>query len=186
MALRFNPKRVDVVEIDPVLVRIGRTMHPEKPYADARVHTENDDARAFLRQASGTWDVIVMNALDSHHQLPGLSTLRLESFICTAFLLQYTLGLRLTFAAIWIGVPIFFAALIFSHSFRDVSDTASAFGANLLGVVVGGTVEYSSMVWGLNSLYIATAAMYLGVLGVDWWVRRAPAGKRAALALSES
>lgn len=375
MALRFKPERVDVVEIDPVLIAAGHELHPERPYADPRVHVVNNDARAFLRQGSETWDLIVMNALDSHHQLPGLSTLRLESFIYTtdafrdvrrrmapdsifvvhlgstrewmgrrlfasltaafgkeprlfttkdspfgsvafvygpeavlsnvggevvelspadraryavptelatddwphlyleskklprlyaqslalivtftvvllvgpmltlgrpsqlqmfllgggfmlletrsitqsallfgatwivnavvigtilgvvfvgnaivmrglapppavcwiglfaalfagyainpAFILEYTLFARLSFAAVWIGAPIFFASLIFSDAFRDVTDTAAAFGANLLGVVVGGALEYTSMMWGLNSLYLTTMALYL-------------------------
>jgi SAM-dependent methyltransferase len=83
IALKAGAKHVDVVEIDPVLVDFGHTVHPQRPYADARVHTVNDDARAFLRRSTGDYDLIVMNALDSHHQLPGLSTLRLESYIYT-------------------------------------------------------------------------------------------------------
>jgi hypothetical protein len=74
---------VDAVEVDPVLTYFGHVMHPQRPYADARVRAINDDARAFLRRSSETYDMIVMNALDSHHQLPGLSTLRLESYIYT-------------------------------------------------------------------------------------------------------
>jgi hypothetical protein len=75
--------------------------------------------------------------------------------------------------------------LIFSHCFRDVSDTASAFGANLLGVVIGGAVEYSSMVWGLNSLYLTTAAMYVAALAIEWHGRRAMSIGPAAVPTSE-
>jgi hypothetical protein len=84
IALAAGAREVTVVEIDPVIVALGSAMHPHRPYLDPRVKVVNDDARAFLRQTSGTYDTIVMNALDSHHQLPGLSTLRLESFIYTA------------------------------------------------------------------------------------------------------
>jgi spermidine synthase len=83
VALGFHPERVDVVEIDPVLVSLGRTLHPHRPYRDPAVRTVVNDARAFLRQTTDTYDLVIMNALDSHHQLPGLSTLRLESFIYT-------------------------------------------------------------------------------------------------------
>lgn len=83
IALASGAHQVTVVEIDPVIVALGFAMHPHRPYLDPRVHVVNDDARAFLRQTHETYDVVVMNALDSHHQLPGLSTLRLESFIYT-------------------------------------------------------------------------------------------------------
>lgn len=83
IALANGAREVTVVEIDPVIVALGYQAHPHRPYRDLRVRVINDDARAFLRQTSGTYDTIVMNALDSHHQLPGLSTLRLESFIYT-------------------------------------------------------------------------------------------------------
>lgn len=83
-ALAAGAREVTVVEIDPVIVALGYSMHPHRPYRDPRVHVVTDDARAFLRRTSDTYDTIVMNALDSHHQLPGLSTLRLESFIYTS------------------------------------------------------------------------------------------------------
>jgi Spermine/spermidine synthase domain len=83
IALASGAKRVTTVEIDPLLVDFGHELHPQRPYADARVRAVNDDARAFLRRGTEDYDLIVMNALDSHHQLPGLSTLRLESYIYT-------------------------------------------------------------------------------------------------------
>jgi hypothetical protein len=84
IALAAGVERVDVVEIDPVILSLGRHVHPHRPYSDPRVRMINDDARAFLRRDTGTYDLIVMNALDSHLQVPGLSTLRLESYMYTA------------------------------------------------------------------------------------------------------
>jgi spermidine synthase len=83
IALNNGAGKVDVVEIDPVIINLGYTLHPHKPYLDPRVRTINDDARSFLRKTRKKYDLIVMNALDSHLQLSGLSTLRLESFIYT-------------------------------------------------------------------------------------------------------
>jgi len=378
MALQYGAERVDVVEIDPVIINLGYSLHPHRPYLDPRVRAINDDARSFLRKNKENYDLIIMNALDSHHQLAGLSTLRLESFIYTAeafkdvrrhmdensiflihlgsarewmgqrlywtlteafgaeprlfttsnspfssiafvygpekilnhnrfpdvekliplnpgpfhkvrentvlatddwphlylskpkmpkiylyvlvsiviltisiymsvgnparmlsylnlfflgagfmlletrsitsialffgstwivnaivigsilvvvfignalimfnrginknlcflglfaalalgyfvpvqFILEFPYLLRLLFTAVWFGMPILFASLIFSHSFRNVQNTATAFGANLLGVVVGGVLEYSSMVFGLNSLYLLAILLY--------------------------
>ena len=48
--LRNGAKRVDVVEIDPVIARIGREIHPERPYSSPRVHVYVDDARSFLQK----------------------------------------------------------------------------------------------------------------------------------------
>jgi hypothetical protein len=81
--LSNGARKVDVVEIDPVILNLGNTLHPHKPYLDPRVRTINDDARSFLRKTQEKYNLIVMNALDSHLQLSGLSTLRLESFIYT-------------------------------------------------------------------------------------------------------
>ena len=376
MALAQGARSVTVVEIDPVIVALGYEMHPHRPYRNARVKTVNDDARAFLRRDRNTYDLIVMNALDSHYQLPGLSTLRLESFMYTTdafrdvrrhmsasslfvvhlsstrpwmgerlfwslsdafgqepalfttrgspfdsiafvygppdvidrasrqagpllrfdpasfrakpatiratddwphlylrsprlpnvyvlvlslilavavlsfwrvgrlrsredvhmfllgagfmlletrsitkasllfgatwfvnaivisgiilviflgnlavarglranrfvlyaalvvllligfavpinWILSYTLASRTALAAIWLAAPIFFTSLIFSEAFQGTSDVAAAFGANLLGVVVGGVLEYSSMIVGLNALYLIAIAVYV-------------------------
>ncbi len=83
IALLNGAEKVDVVEIDPVIIDLGYSLHPHKPYLNPRVLTINDDARSFLRKNQEKYDLIVMNALDSHHQLTALSTLRLESFMYT-------------------------------------------------------------------------------------------------------
>ena len=56
-ALRHGAKHVDAVEIDPVIIRLGRERHPDHPYSDPRVTVINDDARHFLRRRrrNTTW-----------------------------------------------------------------------------------------------------------------------------------
>jgi hypothetical protein len=49
-ALRAGAARVDAVEIDPAIILIGRTNHPERPYDDPRANAINDDARSFFRR----------------------------------------------------------------------------------------------------------------------------------------
>jgi hypothetical protein len=56
--------------------------------------------------------------------------------------------------------PIFVANLIFAERFRDTSDTTAAFGANLLGALVGGTLEYLSLLTGFRGLLFLVAALY--------------------------
>lgn len=56
--------------------------------------------------------------------------------------------------------PIFTANLVFTQRFKDVGESGTAFGANLLGSMVGGLVEYSALVIGYRMLLVAVAALY--------------------------
>jgi spermidine synthase len=82
-ALRSGARRVDAVEIDPAILFFGRAYHPEKPYADARVHAVVDDARSFLRKTHQTYDLIAYGLLDSHVLATHASSVRLDSFVYT-------------------------------------------------------------------------------------------------------
>jgi SAM-dependent methyltransferase len=57
--------------------------------------------------------------------------------------------------------PIFVANLIFAERFRDTADPPSAFGANLLGAMVGGTLEYLSLLTGFRALLVVVGLLYL-------------------------
>ncbi len=57
-------------------------------------------------------------------------------------------------------VPVFLANLIFSQRFRDVGASTVAFGANLLGAMLGGVLEYGAIVVGYRNLLIVVAALY--------------------------
>jgi SAM-dependent methyltransferase len=62
--------------------------------------------------------------------------------------------------------PIFIANLIFTQRFKDVDSSTAAFGANLLGAMVGGLLEYGALVTGYRALLIAVAVLYgLAFLG---------------------
>jgi SAM-dependent methyltransferase len=82
-ALRAGAKHVDAVDIDPVIVGMGRLHHPEQPYSDPRVQVIIDDARhAFRVLPPWTYDAIVFGLLDSHTQL-GASSVRLDNYVFT-------------------------------------------------------------------------------------------------------
>jgi hypothetical protein len=82
-------------------------------------------------------------------------------FLPTGTLLVLGFTPRVIAACLVIGLPILFASLVFSISFRDQTAIDRAFGSNLLGVVFGGALEYLSNVWGLNALYLVACALYL-------------------------
>jgi tRNA1(Val) A37 N6-methylase TrmN6 len=56
--------------------------------------------------------------------------------------------------------PIFIANLVFTQRFRDVGSSTTAFGANLLGAMVGGLLEYSALLVGYRALLIVVAGAY--------------------------
>ncbi|MCI0740987.1 MAG: hypothetical protein L0Y72_18220, partial [Gemmataceae bacterium] len=74
---------VDAVEIDPVILRLGKHDHPDKPYNDPRVRVYIDDGRNFLRQTERQYDLIVYALVDSLVLHSGYSNLRLENYLFT-------------------------------------------------------------------------------------------------------
>jgi hypothetical protein len=65
------------------------------------------------------------------------------------------------FAAVTIAfLPIFMANLVFAQRFKSTSASATAFGANLLGAMFGGLLEYASLIVGYRSLLILVAILY--------------------------
>jgi SAM-dependent methyltransferase len=82
-ALRHGAAHVDAVEIDPVIVRLGRQYHPERPYDSPRVTVYMDDARAFFKKATKKYDLIVFGYLDAHTMLSSYSSLRLDNYVYT-------------------------------------------------------------------------------------------------------
>ena len=56
--------------------------------------------------------------------------------------------------------PIFLANLIFAQRFQDVGSATTAFAANLLGAIVGGTLEYVALISGYRFLLVVVAVLY--------------------------
>ena len=75
-------------------------------------------------------------------------------------LLALSTPLRFCAAVALAFTPIFFANLVFAERFRDVGASTVAFAANLLGAMVGGVLEYASLIVGYRSLLLMVAALY--------------------------
>jgi len=82
-ALRAGARRIDAVEIDPVIGELGRREHPNRPYSDARVRLYLDDGRSFVRRTEQRYDLAVYALVDSLVLHSGYSSLRLENFLFT-------------------------------------------------------------------------------------------------------
>ncbi len=57
-------------------------------------------------------------------------------------------------------LPIFIANLLFAVRFKGAGSSTVAFGANLLGAMVGGALEYLALIFGFNTLLVVVAALY--------------------------
>ena len=69
-------------------------------------------------------------------------------------------------------LPIFLANMIFSRSFKDTdkdNGADTAFGANLLGAMAGGILEYTALAAGYQALLLFAVGAYL--LAFVFWKR---------------
>ena len=67
---------------------------------------------------------------------------------------RFLAGVTIAFA------PIFIANLLFAVRFKDAGSSTVAFGANLLGAMVGGALEYLALIFGFNTLLVVVAVLY--------------------------
>jgi predicted phage tail protein len=56
--------------------------------------------------------------------------------------------------------PVLLGNLIFAERFRAVAASTTAFGVNLLGAILGGAIEYSSVVLGFRGLILIVGTLY--------------------------
>jgi hypothetical protein len=69
--------------------------------------------------------------------------------------------LRALLATLALCTPVFFAGIIFISSFARAGFRGSALGSNLFGSLLGGLLESSSLWFGLKSLTILAALLYV-------------------------
>ncbi len=153
-ALRNGAERVDAVEIDPLILDLGRRLHPEQPYSDTRVTVHVDDARSFLKETREKYDLIVFGLLDSHTLVSGLGRLRIDNYVYTLESLREARGHLTEGGAVYVAFTLY-AEWIFGRfygMFREV------FGEDF----VTGSEAYDS------------AGLYAGGRGVREWVRQDP------------
>jgi hypothetical protein len=82
VALSEGARHVDAVEIDPLLLRIGRS-HPNHPFQNPRLTTHAADGRAYLQNTHKRYNLILFALPDSLTALAGQSAIRLESYLLT-------------------------------------------------------------------------------------------------------
>ncbi len=91
-ALRGGAGHVTAVEIDPVIVELGRRYHPERPYQRPDVEVVVDDARSFFSTSDQRFDLVVFGLLDSH-TTTSMTNARLDHYVYTRESLEQARGL---------------------------------------------------------------------------------------------
>ncbi|HZX04841.1 spermidine synthase [Kribbella sp.] len=79
-----------------------------------------------------------------------------------SWLLGMPVGLRALVAVLIAFLPIFAANVIFAKRFTDTADGTASFGANLLGAMLGGCLEYAALIIGFHGLLVIAALLYAG------------------------
>ncbi len=79
-------------------------------------------------------------------------------------LLTLPVPVRLVVAIVLAFAPIFFANLLFTSRFKDAANPTAAFAANLFGAMVGGCLEYLSLVLGYQYLLVVAALLYVAAV----------------------
>ncbi len=93
--------------------------------------------------------------------LPLLLSLLLIYLVPRDFVLGFPFAGRMTWVALILPLPIFFAGLVFSTTFRLAKVPSALFGANLVGAMIGGFCEYLGMAFGTRHLMLIVVAAYL-------------------------
>jgi hypothetical protein len=80
-----------------------------------------------------------------------------DAFLSIAFL-----PLRYGLASVVAFLPVFLANLVFAGSFKGTGPTADvAFASNLIGIMLGGMLEYTSLLIGYQNLLLIVIGFYL-------------------------
>ncbi|MEZ4490036.1 MAG: methyltransferase domain-containing protein [Cyanobacteriota/Melainabacteria group bacterium] len=112
--------------------------------------------------------ILIANIAQIKFQFKNIKLLYGLLFATLAFNLVFPIGLlngldaplRLATGTIILVAPLLFAAVIFAITFSQVKDPHRALGMNLLGTLIGGALEYFSMMIGISALNAMAAALY--------------------------
>ena len=89
-----------------------------------------------------------------------IAALALAWLVPQESLLSLPMAARFLAASALAFAPVYLANLVFAQRFSDVETSNTAFAANLLGAMVGGTLEYIALITGYRFLLIVIGVLY--------------------------
>ena len=166
---------------------VGGPLRPMRPYADlfclgaAFLLLETRAVTGFALYFGTTWVVnaivfagvllAVLLAVEITRRFPTpnlpvmyallAASLALAWLVPVDWILGLPLELRLVVSVSLAFAPIFCANVVFAKRFADTANATAAFGANLLGAVLGGCLEYLSLLVGHRGLLLIAGSLYL-------------------------
>lgn len=87
-------------------------------------------------------------------------------------LLEYGFWIQVVASGLRVAAPLFFSGIIFARWFERTDNPSAALGSNLMGAVVGGLTEYSSLALGLRDLYLLALLFYGLSFALSSWPSR--------------
>lgn len=87
-------------------------------------------------------------------------TLILNLIIPSNYLQDFEVIIRFIIAVLLYGSPIFIASLIFSSLFKNTKSAQISFASNILGIVMGGILEYTALIYGYQFLFLIAIILY--------------------------
>lgn len=82
-AIRQGATTIDAVDIDPVILQLGKEFNPAHPYDAPVVKAHCDDARHYMNSCGKKYDLIVFAQLDSQTGIGQGSSMRLDNYVFT-------------------------------------------------------------------------------------------------------
>ena len=93
--------------------------------------------------------------------------LLLNYFIPVSYLVGLSKPVRVILGALMLSLPLFASGVVFASSLSRVGNADRVLASNLLGALLGGLVEYVSMVTGFRYLLIPAAMFYFIAMLMD-------------------
>jgi hypothetical protein len=113
-----------------------------------------------------------LHSFSFYFYIPLIASMILLYLTPNDFILSLPFLGRLLWVLVFVPLPVFFAGLIFSTTFRESKSASSSFGANLIGATIGGFAEYSSMAIGFKNVSLLVMAAYLASLCLMIWNKK--------------
>ena len=103
-ALWYGAQTVRAIDIDPVILRLSETFHPNQPYLSEDVEVVVDDARHFLHVDSESYDLILFGVLEARSLFSQFSNLRLDNYVYTREALEAAHARLTDGGVLWLNI----------------------------------------------------------------------------------
>ncbi len=98
-----------------------------------------------------------------------LFTVLLNYLFPLEIMLSMTTPVRIIASMFFVAAPVFFASVCFSRLFRRQRAVGYPLGVNLIGTMIGGWIEYLSMVLGIRAIWLVLLAIYAAAWMASEW-----------------